>query len=498
MIDRKQIGRNAVLTVVQVAVSAVTMFLVYRYLLKELGAEKMGVWSIVMAMSTVARLSDLGFAGGMTKYVAKYRALDDAAAVSEVIDTGALSIAGLFAVIGTILYVTAYLALPYLFTDESIGDARNILPYSLLSFGLMAVGGVYLSALDGFQRADKRNLILIGGTLVYASVIPLSFSQFGFVGLGYAQLLQTGLMAIAGWLLVRRAVNLRKWLPSHWKYVRFREMLGYNLNLQFATVTSFLGDPLTKIMLGQFGSLAMVGYYEMASKMVSQFRGLLVNVNQVLVPVIAHLNETDREKVGVIYTGTYSALLVITVTFYSLVAIAVPAISHFWLGSYNVFFVFVCYVMLGAMQINTMTGPAYFSNMGTGKVLHNSVAQSTIASTNIVLSLLLGWLWGGYGVVMAYALAIAFGSMYLLIQFVHSEGIPISSLLPVSQRSHVSLCLGLAVAASASYKVAQSFGIDVAKHIISLVSALLVCVSALRTEPLSGWVGAVLNRIRRA
>jgi O-antigen/teichoic acid export membrane protein len=496
MIDRKQTRKNAVLTVVQVAVSAICMFAVYKFLLKELGAAKMGVWSIVMAISTVARISDLGFAGGMTKFVAKYRALKDEEAIIAVIDTGSLSIAGLVVFIVAVLYPVALYALPSVFVDARIEDARALLPWSLASFALLAVGGVYLSALDGVQRADLRNLVLIGGTVLYATSIPLFVSRFGFVGLGYAQLLQTAAMMVAGWWVVRRTVGIAGLVPTRWRYARFREMLGYNLNLQFATFASFLGDPLTKVLLGRFGSLAMVGYYEMASKMVSQFRGMVVNVNQVLVPVIAHMNEVDRGEVGNLYRKTYALLTVVSTTFYSLVAIALPLVSQVWIGEYNSFFMTVGYLMLFAMQINTLTGPAYFSNMGTGNVFANSMAQFIIGGTNLALGLLLGWWAGGVGVVVAYALAVTIGSLYLLIGFLLSEGMPLAALLPAGQRGHALACSALVVLSAVVFAMGH-VAAGGAKYAVAIVPFVVLIVASLRVEPLRG-IGTKMLRRRGA
>lgn len=493
MIDRKQTRKNAVLTVVQVAISAICMFVVYKYLLKELGAVKMGVWSIVMAMSTVARISDLGFAGGMTKFVAKYRAYEDEAAVVEVIDTGSLSIAGLVVFIIALLYPIALFALPSVFVDARIQDARALLPWSLASFALLAVGGVYLSVLDGVQRADLRNVVLIGGTVLYAASIPWFVSRYGFVGLGYAQLLQTGAMLVAGWWVVRRTVGIAELVPRQWRYARFREMLGYNLNLQFATFASFLGDPLTKVLLGRFGSLAMVGYYEMASKMVSQFRGMVVNVNQVLVPVIAHMNETDRDGVAALYRKTYGLLMMVSVTFYSLVAIALPLVSQVWIGEYNQFFMTVGYLMLFAMQVNTLTGPAYFSNMGTGNVFANSMAQVVIGVGNLVLGLLLGWWAGGVGVVVAYALAVTAGSLYLMIGFLFSEGMPLAALLPAGQRVYAAACALLVVLSAVAFANMQ-LAAGSAKYAAAVVPFLVLVAASIRIEPLRGIGTRMLRR----
>ena len=92
-ITARRLLSNAGLSVLQVLVSGVLLFFVYRHLLKQLGAEQLGLWSVLLASTSVARLSDLGLTSGVVKFVARYRARQDDAAASEVVQTTATSIA---------------------------------------------------------------------------------------------------------------------------------------------------------------------------------------------------------------------------------------------------------------------------------------------------------------------------------------------------------------------------------------------------------------------
>ena len=495
MIDRRQTFKNAVLTVAQVAISAACMFAVYRYMLRALGPGRMGVWSIVMAVSTAARLSDLGFAGGATKFVAKYRALDDSAAVARVIDTATLSLVAFVALIAAAIYPVTTFVLPNLFEGSRLADASILFPYSLASFCLLAIGGVFLSSLDGFQRADQRNAVLIAGTVVYAVLIPVCVSHFGFVGLGYAQLAQSLLILIAGRVLVVRAVPGCRLLPFHWSRLAFREMLGYNLNLQVVTFASFLGDPLTKLMLGRFGSLEMVGFYEMASKMVAQFRAILINVNQVLVPVIAHAHEKDKLAVKRLFEQTYAAVFLISMTFYGALAMSVPAISGIWLGSYNKFFMLGCYMLLLAMQLNTLVGPAYFSNLGTGKVRLNSGAQLVIAAFNICVSPVLGLIAGGMGIVVGYSAAVIAGALYLVVMFLRAEQYEAGILLSAPLRRPVAIGLAvIAVVSTGSYLTPE---LPVSVHLAFAVAGVIaVCLVLRRSVAALPFAALILKRLK--
>lgn len=425
----QQLFRNATLTVAQVVLSATFLFAVYKYLLGAIGPEQMGVWSIVMALSTVARITDLGFAGGMTRFVAKYQALDDHEAVLEVVETGTLSLAVLSVLILTISYPLLRLGLPHVMTPTSAALALKLLPFALASFGALAVAGAYLSTLDGLQRADLRNLILMGGTLLYGVLIPLCVWRLGFEGLGWAQLGQSlTILVVAGWMV---RVKLRLALvPHRWTTSRFKEMLGYNVHLQLTTFASLLGDPLTKLLLSHFGSLPMVTYYEMALKMVSQFRAIVVNVNQVLVPSIARAQEKNIEELRDIFKKTLSSVFLISLFFYGIAITSLPLASDIWIGHYNSTFTYSAIILIAAMQINSFIVPIFFTNLGTGKAKENSLSQLSIGFSNIILGFLLGIALGGWGVILSYGLSIAIGSVILLALFVRQGNFDSHIIIP--------------------------------------------------------------------
>lgn len=86
-------------------------------------------------------------------------------------------------------------------------------------------------------------------------------------------------------------------------------MIGYGANLQLVSVSQLLCDPVTKVLLIKFGGLAMTGVYEMANRMVLQFRALLVEGNRSIVPSIAALHEKNAAQAEDLYEQNYKLML---------------------------------------------------------------------------------------------------------------------------------------------------------------------------------------------
>lgn len=480
MLNKRQTARNALSAMLQVAISACLLLFLYRYLLRTIGAERLGVWSIVMAASTLARISDMGFAGGMTRFVAKYSALADSDAVQEIIETGAISLLFILACVGLLAVPVLNLAFPYFLSGPRIVDALQLVPYSLASFVVLTTAGVFLSSLDGQLRSDLKNLVLISGSILNALLTFLFVGAYGFVGLGFALLGQSFFVLFVGWLLLKKVAELKILIPYRWSLARFKEMLAYNANLQVSTFAGLLAEPAAKILLGRFGMLSEVGYFEMANKLIAQFRALVVNVNQVLVPVIAQLHEINREGVKRLFQTTYTMLLVVSSVFFAGLSVSLPLICELWLGAANPFFLLTGYAMSGAMLVNTLSGPAFFSNLGTGSAGLNARAQVLIGAVNIGASLVLGSAFGGVGVVVAYGLAITVGSAYLIHGFLAKDGMGISTLLPSSTKGFLAACIGVVVGMAIlnEWLTFQTFWLRVAATAIAL---FMICVAAATT-----------------
>ena len=76
--DRRRISANVIASIAQVLASSVAFFLLYRYLLDQLGVAQLGVWSLVLATTSVSRIGDLGLSAGVVKFVAQALAQGDA------------------------------------------------------------------------------------------------------------------------------------------------------------------------------------------------------------------------------------------------------------------------------------------------------------------------------------------------------------------------------------------------------------------------------------
>lgn len=457
------------MAVIQVLATAGILFALYFFLIRILGAEKVGLWSLILATSSVANLGGFGMAGGVVKFVSKYLALGNPKKAAACLETGAISVAVLIAVFLALLYPAFVWILEYLLPTESTALGISLLPYSLLSFLITATGAVFLSGLDGVQRIDIRSLVVSGSAAIHLSCAFLLVPKFDLMGLAYAQVIQSIAMLLVAWYFLRRTLRELSILPINWNKALFQEMFMYGLNFQMTSLVQMLFDPVTKALIGFFGGLAAVSYFEMANRLIMQCRALVVAANQVLVPVIAGMYETKRSEIGNVYESSVRLLLYLTLPLYSAIGAAVPIVSEVWIGRDERLFVIFTAVLTVGWFVNNLTAPAYFGNLGSGHLRWNTLSHVLIGILNAAIGLLLGYYLGPIGVVMGFAISLVVGGGLLLVKYHAENALPLARFLPAENWALIIAC---AVAPPLIWSCYYLF-----KESIGLPLTILVCMS---------------------
>lgn len=417
MIKRRSVSANALANVLQAVVGALLIFLLYRYINTTLGVDQLGVWSVILATVSASRLADFGLSAGVTRFVARDRVRKELLRAAQVVDTAALALMVLVGAIAPLLYPLIMKLLPHLFVAEHLELAKQILPYALTSFWLTIVAAIFQSALDGCQRMDLRAVLIISGQLLLLFIAFLLVPKYGLVGLAWAQIGQGIYLLILGRLMLRFIMPDVSFIPFRWKKNVLREMVGYGVNVQAATIFILLLDPVAKALMARFGGAASAGYFEMASQVVLKARSVIVAANQAVVPRIAELAESEMDRIRDFYRSNMRVVIFVTFPLLALLVSWAGVLSWLLMGFYHREFIFLVSVLAFSWGVNIFSGPAYFTNMGIGKVGWNTVSSMIIGLMNLGLGVFLGSCYGASGVVAAYTISLVTGSMFLISLF---------------------------------------------------------------------------------
>ena len=426
--SKKRISINIISTILQVLVVGVVYLFLYKFLLESLGIEKLGVWSIILATSSIANLANFGITSGLVKFIADYNAKKNLKDIPKLIFTALVSIIILFLLIVIIIYFFSKVILGFVVEQKYLSLALEILPYSLLCLFINSVGGIFTSTLEGFQKNYVKNFLFL-----FSSVFLLLSSYYlvpiyQLKGVAIAQVLQSVIILVGSLLFVINTSQLAIFNKWNWDYKIFRELINYGAKFQVISVFQMLYEPITKGLISKFGGLAVLGYYEMAARLVNQVRALIVNANQVMVPVVAHTNSTQKENLKELYNKMMYITFFVNVLLISVLLIFTPIISILWIGHWEPIFVFSMLLLSTSIFVNILIGPAYFSCVGEGNLNLILKSQIMIGILNLILGYVLGYYFSGKGVIVSWAISVAISSFYLFYNYQKEKDIPLTNL----------------------------------------------------------------------
>jgi O-antigen/teichoic acid export membrane protein len=484
----RKIIRNALMASGQALITGAILFALYYFLLREIGATELGIWSVVLAATSPARLSQLGLSGGVVRFVSKYLALGNDDRASEVVQTAALSVGGIMFLVLLPFYALLAPILGYFLPPESYDAGMSLAPFALFSLWLGSLHSIFASGLDGVLRTDLRSLIMTMGAAIHLALVFYLVPDFGLIGLGYAQVIQAALILLATWWALRSNLPMLPLVPLHWSKDVFREIFIYGVNLQIGSIARMLLEPTTKMFLSKFGGLDLVAYFDMANRMVTQLRGLVVSANRVMVPVFSGESEVASDGVVRLYKISYGLLLAVALPVFAGLIAIIPMVSDVWLGSHQPSFIAFGTVLSIAWFLNTVNAPAYFSNMGTGHLKWNTIAHVGVGFLNLVMGFALGSLYGATGVVAAFVIALVAGSFLIVVPYHLKNGIRFSELFPKDCGLLVIVSLGTPMI------MWEFYGYLIDKHSLAISSSLCLLLVVAAFAPVT-WSHPVRRKL---
>lgn len=428
-INKYQIITNAGMSVLQILVNALSMFFSYRIILISIGVDQLGIWSLVLASTSFYSLANFGLAGSVIKFVATYVARSDHENASKVIQTASITMVVFLITVLLISYPLIQIILNRLIPKGFVPLAIKVLPFAAASMILMLLSGVFQASLDGCGRVDLRNLLMIAGTLFHLLLVFIFVPRYGLNGAAYAKVMQNGFLLVGSFSLARFMMPFLPRVLFRWNKTTFREIIGYGSAFQLISICYLLFDPVTKGLLTRFGSLTLVGYYEMANRLIYQSYTFFVSTNQTLVPAIAFLKEKAINKMTSVYHLSYRLVLYLSLSAFTILLAYLPIISDLWIGRIEHSFILYGTLLGIGYLSNTLISPSYTAYMGLGNLKWNLTGRVTTALLNLIFGYIFGVIYGGIGVVIGWTFALLIGSMIIIISYHLHYNVAINTLL---------------------------------------------------------------------
>lgn len=395
---------------------AVLAFVLYRYVISEVGIESFGLWSVVLSIGAFYRLAECGFSEAVVRFLPMAHGVAGGLESKVIIETATTTCALLLVFLLPISYFAFPRILEWSVGVEGLKKCLPLIPYVVISFAISVFGSIWSSALDGFHRTDIRTNIALLGQIVMLGAALVMVPKAGTLGLAAAHLMSSALVAGVAWICVRRELKCVQVFPFGWSYPAVKKLLSYGLGVQTSSLLMLLFDPLARVFASRFGDLSAVAYFDIANQVVTRVRALIVSANQTVVPEIASAVRSAGSALNLFYERNWRVVVFVSLIVYGFLYVISGLVSYIFLGSVVADFLFFYELIVLAWLLNTLNIPAHFFNLGLGKVRPNVYSSLIVSFLNLSLGWVLGAALGALGVVIAYAIALVLGSVYLVLE----------------------------------------------------------------------------------
>lgn len=471
--NNKKIFLNAASAILQVVTVGLMYFFLYKFLIKQIGVKKLGVWSLVVSGTSVANMANFGITSGLVKFVAEYIAKEKVNDLKKLIYTALISILVFFSGFVSIAYLLLYFFIGKIIDAPYINLAISMLPFALFCLVINEVSGVFTSVLEGMQKNYLRNFIYIGTSIIFLIVTFLVVPIYGLMGVVYAQLIQSLILLITAFFISKKHIHGFSLFIWHWDKAIFKSLISYGSKFQLVSLLQILYEPTTKVLLSKFGGLQFVGFYEMASRLISQIRAVINSANQVMIPVVAQAAQKGVGDVKVLYKLTMSITLLVAVPIISAVIAFSVLVCNFWIGHYEANFILPLTLLSISTFFNVMCGPAYYSSLGEGKLNLLIFIHVLMAITNVLLGIILGKFFGSTGVVWAWVATLLLGSITLTIKYQQKIQFKIKNIF--TRNDYLLISLGLFISTVLAIVNNKLFNINYLVNNYIVLLLLIIC-----------------------
>ena len=408
------IRKNAIAGVLEPISVGLAYFVSYAALIRVAGADDVGVWSLLLVALSVARLADLKVGDALLHYVPHCEARGHRAGSVAYIETATLIVTAVFVVLCLLGLAPLRWIMHAVIPAHKHALLEALLPFALVSMFATNVGSVSMSALGSTQRMFARNLIQIAGSLTMMGVTLALVHEWGVIAAGWGLAAQSIVVMAAGWFVLRASLPELTWIPRKLGMAEARTMFDYGLRLQVVSLALFFLEPVTRLLLGRFASLADVTYFSLAWRLVSQVRGVIFSAVFGLVPAFGLLASADPGRRDALYARTNAMMFGLGPPLLAAAAAIAPLAAELLIGTRSDALVaYSVMLSFGWLAATVNLGP-YIRALGEGRARWNIYGHVATAMLNVTLAPVLAWRWGGIGAAFGAALALGVGSLIVM------------------------------------------------------------------------------------
>jgi len=277
-----------------VSVSIFSALILSPIIIRRLGDEGYGLWSLTTSLVEYYWLLDFGMRSATIRYAAHYNALRDGVKVNEIINTTMAYALCLFPV----LLGSAWLGAPVLMRVLGITHPlfRELLFIVAIAWGLTSLLSVFTSCLEAFQRFDLTNQSTVVSIAVRSfGTLTLLLMGYGVVAVAVMTMIGQVVLHLISYIRMRGVFREMKIAPRFATVAAFKQMIGYGAHSVVASMAQRILSQSPPFIIAHFLGAPSVGYYAAPTKVLDYTVDTVGRIGNVSNSRAAQLSSTGRK-----------------------------------------------------------------------------------------------------------------------------------------------------------------------------------------------------------
>jgi O-antigen/teichoic acid export membrane protein len=350
---------NTLTSYLRDGIEIVSFIALIPFIIRTLGTESFGLWSLVWSFVSLFSLIDMGIGSSVVKYVGEARGQGDLERQKKIVAT----IFWIYTALGAVLMLCV--GASALFFNElfSIPEAqREAARMVLIILGARSALSIPLDLfrgiLIGYQRYRVPNVYRTLGTIAYLILVllflPLAPTLWTLALLNMATGVIPRLLMVVYTRMHIPGVSLH---IRHFDRSAVREVFSFSVYILIVQVAGLIYTRVDALIIQAYLSLEMVALYSIAMRLADTAERFCTQLNRVLTPVVAELQGAgEQENIRKVwFRGSKLSVAMATPLLLGLGFLAEPLIVT-WTGPEFLPSVPALYFLVGATFIGVLQG----------------------------------------------------------------------------------------------------------------------------------------------
>ncbi len=429
MSKRLSIARNSLYNVAGWMIPATVQIVSVPYIVKNLGYDNYGIWSLAMAVMGYFAFLDMNMLKAGIRFLAEYHGKKDIVSANQVVTFGMLTffVIGLVGMIAIALCVDPVILKMVKIPEELHTVARSTLYLASLGFLLIMIQNYLLSIPKALHRFDVSNVIEMSFTVgsILATVSLLYFG-YGLLEVVIARLLANVICILVAYGSIKKVMPYFKF-SIHIESSLMKKIFSYSL-------VSFAGriGMATKSFANTFVAGSLLGtsaitFFTVPYMLVERLTNISSRLSMVIFPIASEMGSQSRhDELIIIYRKMTRHVFNINIFLTTLISLFSWEIMTLWMGeAFAKKSALILLLVAIGFLFNTTTGLPSLVNDGIGHPKVTSTFAFVSGAISVVFLFIFGKIYGLVGIAIGYsASSILMAVMFNV--YIHDKVIGIS------------------------------------------------------------------------